>query len=276
MPAIAPSTLDVPAVKARQQGIWSSGDYSAIGTTLQFTGESLAEAVDIGAGELVLDVAAGNGNAALAAARRGGLVTATDYVDELLGRAGDRASADGLAIELVPADAEDLPFDDGTFDVVLSTFGVMFAPQPEVAASELLRVTRPGGRIGLANWTPDGFVGQMFRIVGGYVPPPPGLASPLEWGDRTRLHELLGHGVSSLDLRATAFAFRYRSPRHWVDAFRTQYGPVLEAFAALDEEGRDALDADLLALARAHDPTKGGGPLRIRSKYLEVVAVRKA
>ena len=264
------------AVKARQQGTWSSGDYSAIGTTLQSTGESLAEAVDIGAGELVLDVAAGNGNAALAAARRGGLVTATDYVDELLGRAGDRASADGLAIELVPADAEDLPFDDGTFDVVLSTFGVMFAPQPDVAAAELLRVTRPAGRIGLANWTPGGFVGQMFRIVGGYVPPPAELPSPLEWGDRSRLHELLGHGVSSLEVRSTMFVFRYRSPRHWVDAFRTQYGPVLKAFAALDDAGRDALDADLLALARAHDATAGAGTLRIPSEYLEVVAVRRA
>jgi len=224
----------------------------------------------------VLDVAAGNGNAALAAARRGGLVTATDYVDELLGRAGDRASADGLAIELVPADAERLPFDDATFDVVLSTFGVMFAPQPEVAAAELLRVTRPAGRIGLANWTPAGFVGQMFRIVGGYVPPPAGLPSPLEWGDRSRLHELLGHGVSSLDVRSTTFVFRYRSPRHWVDAFRTQYGPVLKAFAALDDSGRDALDADLLALARAHDATAGAGALRIPSEYLEVVAVRSA
>ena len=276
MPPIGSSTLDVAAVKARQQGTWSSGDYSAIGTTLQYTGESLAEAVDIGAGELVLDVAAGNGNAALAAARRGGLVTATDYVDQLLGRAGDRASADGVAIELVPADAERLPFDDATFDVVLSTFGVMFAPQPEVAAAELLRVTRPAGRIGLANWTPGGFVGQMFRIVGGYVPPPAGLPSPLEWGDRSRLHELLGHGVSSLDVRSTTFVFRYRSPRHWVDAFRTQYGPVLKAFAALDDAGRDALDADLLALARAHDATAGAGTLRIPSEYLEVVAVRSA
>ena len=268
MPPVGSSTLDVAAVKARQHGTWSSGDYSAIGTTLQSTGESLAEAVDIGAGELVLDVAAGNGNAALAAARRGGLVTATDYVDELLGRAGDRASADGLAIELVTADAEHLPFDDGAFDVVLSTFGVMFAPQPEVAAAELLRVTRPGGRIGLANWTPDGFVG--------YVRPPAGLPSPLEWGDRSRLHELLGHGVSSLDVLPTTFVFRYRSPRHWVDAFRTQYGPVLKAFAALDDTGRDALDADLLALARAHDATSGAGALRIPSEYLEVVAVRRA
>jgi SAM-dependent methyltransferase len=222
-----------------------------IGTTMQIIGESLCEAVDVMPDERVLDVASGNGNATLAAARRGAEVTVSD-------------------------DAEALALPDATFDVVLSTFGVMFAPQPEVAAAELLRVTRPAGRIGLANWTPGGFVGQMFRIVGGYLPPPAGLPSPLEWGDRSRLHELLGHGVSSLDVRSTTFVFRYRSPRHWVDAFRTQYGPVLKAFAALDDAGRDALDADLLALARAHDATAGAGTLRIPSEYLEVVAVRSA
>jgi ubiquinone/menaquinone biosynthesis C-methylase UbiE len=267
------TTLDIAAVKARQRDTWSDGDYAAIGTTLQLTGELLCEAVDVNAGELVLDVAAGNGNAALAAARRGGLVTATDYVDELLERTGRRATAEGLAIELRVADAEHLPFDDGTFDLVLSTFGVMFTPQPDVAAAELLRVCRPGGRIGLANWSPAGFIGQMFRTIGRYVPPPAGLRSPLEWGTASRLRELLDGGVSSLIITPRAFAFRYRSARHWVDAFRTQYGPVLRAFAALDPARRQDLDAELVALAAAHNESTTG-TLRVPSEYVEVVAVR--
>jgi ubiquinone/menaquinone biosynthesis C-methylase UbiE len=269
------ATLDVAAVKARQHSTWSAGDYAAIGTTLQITGELLCEAVDVAAGEFVLDVAAGNGNAALAAARRGAVVTASDYVEQLLDRTGARAEAEGLAVELRTADAEDLPFADGTFDVVLSTFGVMFTPQPDVAAAELLRVCRPGGRIGLANWSPTGFVGQLFTIVGRYVPPPPGLRSPLEWGTPTRLRELLGRGASSLTVTPRAYVFRYRSARHWLDAFRTQYGPVLKTFAALDPAGRDKLDAELIALASAHDTSTTSG-LRIPSDYVEVIAVRSA
>jgi ubiquinone/menaquinone biosynthesis C-methylase UbiE len=267
------STLDVAAVKARQHDTWSAGDYAAIGTTLQLTGERLCEAVDVAAGELVLDVAAGNGNAALAAARRGAVVTASDYVEQLLDRTGARADAEGLAVELRPSDAEALPFTDGTFDVVLSTFGVMFTPQPDVAAAELLRVCRPGGRIGLANWAPTSFIGTLFTIVGRYSPPPPGLRSPLEWGTPARLDELLGRGVSSLTVTPRAHVFRYHSARHWLDAFRTHYGPVLKAFAALDPAGRDDLDAELIALATASDTSTTGG-LRIPSDYLEVVAVR--
>ena len=266
-------TFDVTAVKTRQHGIWSSGDYAVIGTTLQLTGELLCEAVDVAAGELVLDVAAGNGNAALAAARRGAVVTACDYVEQLLARAGARADAEGVAIELQPADAEDLPFTDGSFDVVLSTFGVMFTPQPEVAAAELLRVCRPGGRIGLANWSPTGFVGQLFTIVARYAPPPPGLRSPLEWGTPARLRELLGPGILSLSVTPRTHVFRYRSARHWLDAFRAQYGPVLKAFAALDPAGRDQLDAELIALATSNDTSTASG-LRIPSEYLEVVATR--
>jgi SAM-dependent methyltransferase len=267
------STLDVAAVKARQHGAWSAGDYAAIGTTLQLTGELLCEAVDVAAGELVLDVATGNGNAALAAARRGAVVTASDYVPQLLDRTGARADAEGLAIELRSADAEQLPFTDGTFDVVVSTFGVMFTPQPDVAAAELLRVCRPGGRIGLANWAPTSFVGKLFTIVGQYSPPPPGLRSPLEWGTPARLDELLGRGVTSLTVTPRTHIFRYRSARHWLDAFRTQYGPVLKAFAALDPAGRDQLDAELIALATASDTSTTHGA-RIPSDYVEVVAVR--
>ena len=266
---------DVEAVKARQHATWSAGDYAAVGTTLQVTGELLCEAVDVVAGERVLDVAAGNGNAALAAARRGGVVTASDYVDELLERTGARAAAEGLSIDLRVADAENLPFEDGAFDLVLSTFGVMFTPRPDVAAAELLRVCRPAGRIGLANWTPTGFVGQMFGIVGRYVPPPAGLRSPLEWGTPSRVRELLGGGASLLTITPRTYVFRYRSARHWVDSFRTQYGPLVKAFAVLDPADGDRLDAELLALATAHN-TSTAGALRIPSEYLEVVAVRRS
>ena len=268
------TNLDVAAVKSRQHATWSAGDYAAVGTTLQVTGELLCEAVDVVAGEHVLDVAAGNGNASLAAARRGAVVTASDYVDELLERTGARAAAEGLSVELRVADAENLPFDDGAFDLVLSTFGVMFTPQPDVAAAELLRVCRPAGRIGLANWTPTGFVGQMFSVVGRYVPPPAGLRSPLEWGTPSRVRELLGGGVSLLTVTPRAYVFRYRSARHWADSFRTQYGPLVKAFAALDPADRDQLDAELVALATAHN-TSTAGALRIPSEYLEVVAVRR-
>jgi SAM-dependent methyltransferase len=269
------TNLDVEAVKSRQRSTWSAGDYAAIGTTLQLTGELLCEAVEVVAGELVLDVAAGNGNAALAAARRGGVVTASDYVDQLLERTRARAAADGVTIELRLADAENLPFENGRFDLVLSTFGVMFAPQPDVAAAELLRVCRAGGRIGLANWTPTGFVGQMFGISGRYVPPPSGLRSPLEWGTPSRVRALFGGGVSLLTVTPRTFVFRYRSARHWLDSFRAQYGPLVKAFAALDPADRDQLDAELLALATAHN-TSTTGALRIPSEYLEVVAVRRS
>ena len=264
---------DLEAIKGRQHGTWSSGDYAVIGTTLQITGELLCEAVDLEAGERVLDVAAGNGNAALAAARRGGIVTASDYVGALLDRTEARAAAEGLTIERWEADAEALPFEDDTFDVVLSTFGVMFTPQPIVAMAELLRVCRPGGRVGLASWTPQGFVGQMFRMVGRYVPPPTGVPSPLEWGTKARIGELLGTDVASIGAHTREFVFRYRSSRDWLRAFRDFYGPVLKAFAALAPAEQIALERDLLALADAHN-TSTTGALRVPSEYLEVIAVK--
>jgi SAM-dependent methyltransferase len=272
MPA-ASAVPELRDIKVRQQSAWAAGDYAAIGTTLQLTGERLCEAVDVVAGELVLDVATGNGNAALAAARRGAVVTACDFVGRLLRRTGARAAAEGLAVELQPADAENLPFEDGTFDLVLSAFGAMFTPRPEIVAAELLRVCRPGGRIGLANWTPNGFVGQTADIVGRHVPPPAGLRSPFEWGDARRLHRLLDDGVEALTITAEEFVFRYRSPRHWLDAFRLHYGPIVKAFAALDRAGREALDAELLALARLYN-TSTTGALRIPGEYLQVIAVR--
>jgi SAM-dependent methyltransferase len=267
------TTVDFTAIKARQRDTWASGDYAVIGTTLQIVGESLSEAVDIQAGERVLDVAAGNGNASLAAARRGAAVTASDYVTSLLDRAQARAASEGLVIATERADAEALPFADGDFDVVLSTFGVMFAPSQDRAAAELVRVARPGGRIGLANWTPAGFIGQMFKTVGRYVSPPAGVRPTVEWGDEDRLRELFGNDVESLAADRRHFVFRYRSAQHLVDTFRTYYGPVLKAFAAVDEATRPALERDLLALAKEFN-TSTTGTLRIPSEYLEVVAVK--
>ncbi len=267
------SAVDYTAIKARQRDTWASGNYAVIGTTLQIVGESLCEAVDVQAGERVLDVAAGNGNASLAAARRGADVTATDYVTSLLDRAQARAASEGLTIDTERADAEALPFPDGSFDVVLSTFGVMFAPNQEQASAELVRACRPGGRIGLANWTPSGFIGQMFKIVGRYVPPPAGVRPPVAWGDEDRLRELFGSDVQSLAVHRRQFVFRYRSAEHWLDTFRAYYGPTLKAFSAVDDAARAALERDLLALANECN-TSSTGTLRVPSEYLEVVAVK--
>jgi ubiquinone/menaquinone biosynthesis C-methylase UbiE len=262
--------VDFDTVKTRQQGIWSAGNYAVIGTTLQIVGESLCEAVDVAAGWRVLDVAAGNGNASLAAARRGCEVTATDYVPELLTRLQARAAADGLVVETRIVDAEALDVPDASFDAVLSTFGVMFTPDQERAAAELVRVCRPGGRIGLANWTPDGFVGQMLRTVGGYMPPPTGIRSPLEWGTEPRLRELFDGHVANLQVTQRHFVFRYRSAADFVEAFRTHYGPMVKAFEFLDDDGRNALAADLVQLAETFNEASDG--LRLPSAYLEVVA----
>lgn len=264
--------VDLTALKARQRTAWQSGDYAVIGTTLQPVGERLCEAVDLRAGERLLDVAAGNGNASLAAARRHAEVVSTDYVAALLERGRARASADGLSVEFREADAEALPFADGSFDVVLSTFGVMFTPDQERAAAELQRVCRPGGRIGLASWTPEGFLGQMFRTIGKHVPPPAGVRSPMQWGTQARLAELFGAGAS-IATTARTFEFHYRSAAHFLEVFRTWYGPMGRAFAALDASGQQALAADLAQLLqRSH---RGGPGLAVPSEYLEVVVTRR-
>jgi len=265
--------ISLAAVKARQQAAWSSGDYSVVGTTLQLVGEALCEAVDLRAGERVLDVACGNGNAALAAARRFARVTGVDYVPALLARAAQRAAADGLALELREGDAEALPFGDGEFDVVLSTFGVMFAPDQEQAARELLRVCRHGGRIGLASWTPDDFVGQMFKVVGAHVPPPAGVRGPALWGTEARLAELLGSEARGIRARTLEFTFRYRSTAHWLEVFRTWYGPVNRAFAALAPDGQAALAKDLSALVDRLNVARDGTVV-VPSAYLEAVITR--
>lgn len=264
---------DLAAVKAKQQATWGSGDYAVIGATLQIVGETLCEAVDIAAGSRVLDVAAGNGNASLAAARRGAEVTASDYVEALLDRALLRAEADGVRLTTKVADAEALPFDDGSFDTVLSTFGVMFTPDHQQAASELLRVCRPGGRVGLANWTPEGFVGRMFKIVGQHVPPPAGVASPLAWGTDAHVQDLLGGGAD-VEITRRQFTFRFRSAGDFVDTFKTFYGPMLRAFDALDDEGKTSLRTQLEALATEAGRAVGGS-LAVPSEYLEIVATRR-
>ena len=265
-------TVDLNAVKARQQGAWSSGDYAMVGTTLQIVGEMLCEAADIRSGQRVLDVAAGNGNATLAAARRFAVVVSTDYVGTLLDRAKERAMAERLAVRFQQADAEALPFKDASFDVVLSTFGVMFTPNHQQAASELARVCRPGGKIGLANWTPEGFIGQLFKTIGKYVPAAPGMKSPAMWGSREHLDALFG-AKGTVAIETKAFVFRYRSPQHWLDTFRTYYGPVLKTFEAIDPAARDALAADIQALLAKFNIAKDG-TLVIPSGYLEVVFTR--
>jgi SAM-dependent methyltransferase len=264
---------DLAAVKARQRGAWSSGDYAVVGTTLQIVGEELCEALDVRAGQSVLDVAAGNGNASLAAARRWCEVTATDYVPALLERARERAAADRLEIAFREADAEELPFDDESFDVVMSTFGVMFTPDQERAAAELVRVSRRGGRIGLANWTPEGFIGQLFKTIGKVVPPPPGVRSPALWGTPARIDALFGKHASEIRTAPREFVFRYRSPAHWIHVFKSYYGPLLKAFASLDATAQAALERDVLQLIARFNRSRDG-TMVVPSEYLEIVVTR--
>ncbi|MEZ0309727.1 MAG: class I SAM-dependent methyltransferase [Ramlibacter sp.] len=269
----AAATPDFNAIKQKQQATWASGDFAVIGTTLQIVGENLAEAADVRAGERVLDVAAGNGNATLAAARRFAHVTSTDYVSHLLDKGAARAKAEGLEVAFGLADAENLPFEDGSFDVALSTFGVMFAPDAPRGASELLRVVRKGGRIGLASWTPQGFLGDVFKAVGSFVPPPAGVRSPMQWGDEARIQELFGQQGSVHAVRRI-FKMRYQSAAHWIDIFRQYYGPTHKAFGALDAKGQQGLNDALTAvLERAN--IAGPSSLVVPAEYLEVVVTVK-
>ncbi len=276
MSTVMASTVHAPdfaAAKVRQQVAWSTGNYAVVGTTLQIVGETLCEALDLRSGSSVLDVAAGNGNASLAAARRWCDVTSTDYVASLLESGRVRALAEGHSVRFQQADAEMLPFPDGSFDVVVSTFGVMFTPNQEQAASELLRVCKPGGKIGLANWTPESFIGQVFRTIGRYLPPAPGLKSPALWGTRARIEELFGPDAKRISTASRQFTFRYHSPVHWIDVFRSYYGPMHKTFAALDAEKQAAFTQDLIALM-ARDNRSGDESLVLPSEYLEVVIER--
>ena len=266
--------VDLAAVKARQQAAWSAGNYAVVGTTLQIVGENLCEALDLRSGSRVLDVAAGNGMASLAAARRWCEVTSTDYVPALLERGRARAQAEGMEIEFREADAENLPFADSSFDTIISTFGVMFTPNQDKAGAELLRVCKPQGTIGLANWTPDGFIGQVFKTLGKYLPPPAGAKSPALWGTRARLGEMFDAGASSVKAQSRLFNFRYRSADHFLDVFKTFYGPVLKAFAALEPAKQEQLRDDLFALiVRMNRATNGS--MVVPSEYLEVIITKR-
>jgi ubiquinone/menaquinone biosynthesis C-methylase UbiE len=265
---------DLKAIKAKQQVAWSSGDYAVIGTTLQIVGEQLAEAMDLRAGQTVLDVAAGNGNATLAAARRWCEVTSTDYVEPLLALGRKRADAEGLRVKFQVADAENLPFPAGAFDAVVSTFGVMFSPDQDRAAAEMVRVCKSGGRIGLANWTPEGFVGQMFKVIGKYLPPPTGVKSPVVWGTREWLQTTFGAEASEIAAQPRRFNFRYRSGQHFLDIFRTYYGPMLKAFETVEEVRGKALARDLIDLVGRFN-TSGEPTMVVPSEYLEAVVTKQ-
>ena len=268
------TTPDLGAIKQRQQQTWASGDFHQVAAQIVLVAEQLCDTADLHAGWRVLDVATGSGNAAIAAARLGCTAVGIDYVPALLERGRERAAAEGLAVELLEGDAEELPFPDASFDAVTSVFGTMFAPDHAKTATELLRVCRPGGTIALASWTPDGFIGEMFRTIGAHVPPPAGLRSPLLWGTEAHLRELFGDGIASLEVAERTFTFRYRSAEDFVEFFRLWYGPTLKAFAALEGTARDALEDDLVALARRFDRL-GTDATAIPATYTETVVVTR-
>lgn len=263
---------DLAAVKIRQQAAWATGDFAVIGSTSLLTAELLAEALDVRSGSKMLDVAAGNGNMSLAAARRGAHVTSTDYVPALLERGRLRAEAEGWRITFQVADAENLPFEDASYDCVASTFGVMFAPDQPRAAAELMRMCRPGGKIGLASWTPASFVGQIFLTIGKYVAPPPGLSPPFVWGTQAGLDTLFP-GMAKIEAVTKTFCMRARSEQHWLTEFRKYYGPMHRTFAALGEADQTRLENDLLALAASMNRAQDG-TLVVPSEYLEGVIIR--
>ena len=266
---------DLEAIKQRQQQTWASGDFSVVASRMMLVSEQLVDSADLHAGWRVLDVATGSANAAIAAARLGAHVVGVDYVPALLERGRKRAAADGLEIELVEGDAEDLPFPDASFDAVISVFGSMFAPDHAQAAAELLRVCRPGGTIALASWTPDGFIGELFRTVSKHMPPPAGLQSPMLWATEDHLHGLFGDQIASLDVTERAFTWRFTSAEEFVTFFRLWYGPTLKAFAALEDTKRDALELDLIDLANRFDRLTAADAIAIPATYTEAVAVRR-
>lgn len=268
------STPDFTAIKSKQNAAWSSGDYAKIGTTLQIVGETLAEAMDLAPDSRVLDVAAGNGNATLAFARRWCKVLSTDYVDSLLANGRKRSEAEALDVVFEIADAENLPYPDSDFDAVVSTFGIMFAPDQQQVARELTRICRPKGRIGLANWTPEGFIGNLFKTLGAHVAPPAGVQSPALWGKKEWIEETFDGVSSDIAYSPKNFVFRYRSPEHFVEFFQTYYGPVHKAFQALGISEQAALRSDLLALVHRFNSATDGS-MRVAAEYAEIIIDKK-
>jgi len=266
---------DFEAIKKRQQATWASGDFSVVASRIVLQAEQLCEAVDLQAGWRVLDVATGSGNAAIAAARRGCRVIGTDYVPALLDAGRIRAKAEQLLVDFLEADAENLPFPTASFDAVVSIYGAMFAPDHKKAASELARVCRPGGKIGLASWTPDGFIGEMFRLFGKYLPPTAGLTPPIRWGDEAHLKSLFGGKIASMTHQRRTAIFRFESAKENVDFFREYYGPTLKTFEALPLSQQAALEQEMIALNLKYDRNGGkSGPIAIAADYLETVIVR--
>ncbi|HXQ89137.1 MAG TPA: class I SAM-dependent methyltransferase [Solirubrobacterales bacterium] len=265
---------DFEAITQVQQGIWSKGDFAMVASLVFNASESLAEDLAIVPGERVLDVACGSGNGAISAARRswGGTVGA-DYVPALLERGRERAAAERLDVEFVEADAQDLPFEEASFDVTMSIFGAMFAPDQPKTAAELLRVTRPGGRIGMANWTPGGSVGQMFQTIAKHAPPPPGVEPPLRWGDEGSVRELLGDGVSEISFERRLSRQPFRSADHYIEFFRTYFGPTQTAYERVGPEGEEALTSDLRSFLEAAN-TAGDRAMVLEAEYLQVIATR--
>ena len=263
---------DRSLIKVRQQQTWASGDFAVVASRIVLVSELLADTADVRAGSRVLDVACGNGNATLAAARAGATVLGVDYVPALLEGGRARAVTEGLDVEFRVGDAEDLPAPDGSFDAVLSVFGSMFAPDHQRTADEIVRVTRSGGVVGLASWTPDGFIGEMFRVITSHVPAPPGIRSPLLWGTESHLLELFGDAVTEARSVERTCTFRFTSPNEFVTFFRRWYGPTVKAFEGLDDRGRTVLAEELAALAERWDRYGGGTQsIAIPATYLETV-----
>jgi len=265
---------DFEEIKNKQQNVWASGDFSIVAWNTLYIGEKLCEAVDFRAGQKILDVATGSGNTALSAARRFGEVTGIDYVPALIEKAKERSAIDKLPVDFRVADCENMPFPDGSFDVVLSTFGSMFAPDHEKAAQELLRVCKPNGKIGLANWSPEGFWGEIFRLRGKYIPPEENLKPPGEWGTEQRIKELFENHTSEIKINKRTALFRYKSVEHFIEFFKTYFGPILKTFEALDEQQQNQYQKDIEQKVIQFNQS-GDNTVVIPAEYLEIVMVKK-
>ncbi len=265
---------EMESLKTRLKAMWMSGDFGQIAKHIETAAEEFIARLALQPGDRVLDVACGSGNLSIPAARAGAVVTGVDIAANLIEQARARADSEGLTIQFDEGDAESLPYKDASFDVVVSMYGAMFAPRPELVSAELARVCRPGGRIAMANWTPEGFIGQMFKTTGKHVPPPPNMPSPIKWGDEGTVRERLNDGIADLQFTRQMCQFKYPfPPSEVVEFFRMYYGPTQRAFAALDTDGQDALRKDLEELWSEHNRASGNAT-HVDGEYLEVVATK--